>query len=350
VTSGRLRVGIAGAGWVAGARHLPVLRARDDVEVVAIYDTKRERAEAMRQKAVRKDRPPVAAFTDLDDFLASGLDVVHVTTAPFSHHEITMRALDAGAHVFTEKPMAMNSLQATEMAKKALDVDRLLCVSHNFLYSRSMTTAKAKFGGIPVDYVLGLQLSAETRRLPTWYRDLPGGLMFDEAPHMMYSLNNLLGGELALDHARGTFGADGHPRTVEVLVRGRTGNGQVTMVFCAPVSEWHVVASAPSRVVGIDLFRDIAVDLKPDGAHGSFDIARTSMSLVAGHAGGFARAGARWVARRQYWGHDELISEFVEAIRFGRSAPVPIQDALNVVSLTDDLLAALDVTTGGSRA
>jgi predicted dehydrogenase len=338
----RFRVGIAGAGWVAGARHLPVLARRSDVDVVAIYDRDIGRGLALAERGTAKGVTPTA-FTSLDCFLAEGLDVVHVTTSPWSHRDIGVAALESGAHVFTEKPMAMTSEEAHEMAAAALAADRLLCVSHNFLSSRSMQEARHRIGAVPVDYVGGLQLSAETRRLPTWYRTLPGGLMFDEIPHMLYTVGHLLGGELGVDHVRGTFDDDGAVRTAEVLLRGRTGSGQVTMVFCAPVSEWHVTASTSQRLVGIDLFRDIAVDLRPDGLHTSRDIARSSLAAVGGHVGGFVRAGTRWMTGRQYWGHDVLIGDFLDAIASGSCSPVPLSDALDVVEITTEILDALDL-------
>jgi len=333
----KVRVGIAGSGWVATARHLPSYLRHPLVEVVAVYDRRQERAGALAAQAPGE----VLATADLDRFLAEGLDVVSVATSPWSHCEIAVKAAAAGAHVFTEKPMAMDGEEARAMACAASDAGRLLSVSHNFLYSKAVQETRRRLAGAPVDYAAGLQLSAKTRRLPVWYHSLPGGLLFDEAPHLVYTLNDLLGGGLRLDHARGDIDDAGQPRAVELLVAGRTGRGQITAVFDAPVSEWHVMASASTGVVGLDLFRDISVGLAPDGAHGALDIAHSSASVVAGHVIGFAKAGARLVTRRQLWGHDVLIGRFIDAVVHNSAAPVPVEDALAVVDFTDTVLAAL---------
>ena len=160
---------------------------------------------------------------------------------------------------------------------------------------------------------------------------------------MLYTMGHFLGGGLQLDHARGTFNDAGHPRTVELLLRGKTGVGQVAMVFCAPVSEWHVQLTAAHRSIELDLFRDISVELHPDGAHTAKDIARSSASMVGGHVAGFAKAGARLVTRRQYWGHDVLIHQFVDATVGRCAAPVPVEQSLGVVALTDQVLDALSL-------
>lgn len=337
-----LRIGIAGAGWVATERHLPSYLRLPGVEVVAVYDRDRERAGRLGDHIAGA----ALATPDLDLFLAEGLDVVSVATSPWSHAEIAIRSLSAGAHVFTEKPMALDGAEARQMTDAARKADRLLAVSHNFLYSRAMQETRRKLAGATVDYAAGLQLSSESRRLPAWYRDLPGGLMFDEAPHLVYTLNDLLGGALRLDHARADIDDTGQPRTVELLVAGESGRGQITMVFNAPVSEWHVLASSARGVLGLDLFRDIAVQVRPDGAHKARDIARTSVSALGGHALGFARAGARLVRGAQFWGHDELIAAFVEAVRRGSPAPVSLDEALAVVDFTDSVLAALELPVG----
>jgi predicted dehydrogenase len=312
---------------------------------VAIYDRDHARASRLAGWVSSKSRRPVSPDCDLSTFLGRGLDLVHVTSSPWSHHDLTIAALRAGANVFTEKPMAMNLAEAEAMADEAASHNRLLCVSHNFLYADSMRRARLRLGDTPVEYVTGLQLSSASRRLPSWYRDLPGGLMFDEIPHMVYTLSGLLGGKLALDHARATFAPGGHPQTVEILLRGRSSSGQITMVFSSPVSEWHVMACNSGQVIGIDLFRDIMMRLGPDGAHGSLDIARSSLSAIAGHVTGFAQTGARWMRRRQYWGHDALIGAVVDAIKTDRPSPVAVADALNVVAFTDSLITALELRT-----
>jgi hypothetical protein len=158
---------------------------------------------------------------------------------------------------------------------------------------------------------------------------------------MLYSATHLLGGDLEVDHVRADFDGGSCPRTAEVWLRGRTGRGQITMVFCSPVSEWHIMASAKERFVDVDLFRDITLELGPDGAHRSSDIARSSVSAVGGHVAGFLHAGARWVTGRQFWGHDVLIGRFYDAVQGNGPVPVPINDALNVVAVTDDILAHL---------
>lgn len=333
-----IRVGVLGAGWVARARYLPRLAAEKSAELVAVFDRNLERA----AEAASTFRVPLGT-DDQDAFFGRRLDAVAICTPPFSHAELTLEALDQGCHVLTEKPMAMNSPEATAMQAAAQRAGRLLCVSHNFLFSRAVRRAEgARKKAGPVQYVMGLQLSSDRRRLPEWHEQLPGGLLFDELPHLLYLLQYYLG-RLRLTGVRvAARSASGHPSLTEIQVLGERGPGRATVVSGAPISEWHVTVVMQDGVVDLDLFRDIAVRLGTDGAHRAADILRTSVRAVRGHAGGFVASGLRLATKRLFWGHDVLIHHFLEAVTGREGTPVNPEDSLAVVALTDDILAALE--------
>lgn len=329
-----LRVGIIGAGWVATARHIPSYRRHRAAKLVAVFDRTRERAEDVGQR-VRIPR----ACSRLDEFFDQNLDVVSICTPPWTHAELAIQALECGAHVFTEKPMAMNASEATRMVDASVTADRLLCVSHNFLFSKSVQRADALRSKVgPVRYVLGLQLSSPRRRLPEWYRQLPAGLMFDESPHMFYTLQHFLG-PLELQGLRSTGGLRETPETIEVQVTGASSPGMVVMHLTAPLSEWHVTLVQDRGVVDLDLFRDILIRLPSDEEHRPRDVLRTSRKALVAHALGFASSGTRYVTHNLFWGHDVLIRRFVDAVLSGGPAPVSPADSVSVVRLMDSVLA-----------
>jgi len=329
------RVGIIGTGWVAQDRHIPSFRSLPGVEVVGVFDHNPERA---RTVAGRFGIGLVARGRD--ELLAAGLDAVSVATSPWSHAEHTRAALGAGLHVFCEKPMALDLAEAKSMAEAATTAGRILTISHNFDFARSTRVARTYLGQSPeLLFASAVQLSSERRRLPAWYRELPGGLLFDEVPHLLYTLRGWCG-PLRLASATATWRPDGHPGVVEAQFTGET-PARATMVFGAPVSEWHVTLIGRRRSVDLDLFRDIAVRIGPDGAHRAREIARTSATVMFDHGIGVARSGVAMLRGRLHWGHDALIAAFVDASLGRRDNPVPLGDALAVAALTDDLLAAI---------
>jgi predicted dehydrogenase len=329
---------VIGAGWVATARHIPSLRRHPEVDVVALYDRRPERAEA----TARALQVP-AHFSELEAFLDQGFDLVCICTPPWTHAELAISALERGIHVFTEKPMAMTEGDARAMAAAADAADRLLCVSHNFLFTRAAQRVTAALGGQPAVHVMGLQLSSHRRRLPEWYAELPGGLLLDESPHMLYTLQHFLG-PLELDGARSRMDpATGLPVMTEVRVKSGDATGLVSMVFRSPVSEWHVGVVTEDRFADLDLFRDISVVVGSDAEHKPLDILGTSARAMWDHASGFLSSGARYVSRRMFWGHDVIIGRFVDATLGRGPSPVAVEDSIGVVRLTDALLEQLDL-------
>ena len=112
----RTRVGLIGAGSIARGAHLPGFLANSDVQVVAVADPVEGRATELANEASIE-----LAFTDFRELLnREDIDAVSIATPPVAHAETTIAALEAGKHVFCEKPMAMNSVEAIAMEQAAL--------------------------------------------------------------------------------------------------------------------------------------------------------------------------------------------------------------------------------------
>ena len=333
-----LKVGVVGSGWVATDRYLPVLQRLDEVTLVGIADRNHERARTVAQQY------ETASFTEASDLFDRQPDVAFVCTSPFSHAEISVAAMRQGIHVFVEKPMALDDAEAAAMVTAAGDTGTKLGVSHNLLFSRSVSSARrrvasGKLGDIR--HVLALQASSPNRRLPHWYPELPGGLFFDEAPHMIYLLDALLGG-LTLDHAWSKVDAGSATfASLGAEFSGGTGvMAQLTMIFEAPVSEWFVSIVCERGVVVLDLFRDIQFVIPSDGGHKPHQILRSSLAGVFGHGVGTVTTGVRYLAQKQFWGHDVIIEDFLSAVRYDRAPAITGEDGARVVSMLGRILEA----------
>jgi predicted dehydrogenase len=99
-----VRVGVVGGGLVAQAEHLPYLSSlRDRFSIAAIAEPSRTVGDAL---AARYGIAGVHAdYRSLLD--AGGLDAVVVCSPHGTHAEVVLAALDAGLHVFVEKPMCI---------------------------------------------------------------------------------------------------------------------------------------------------------------------------------------------------------------------------------------------------
>ena len=74
---------------------------------------------------------------DIDELIAQS-DAVVVAAPPQMHYELGMKVLTAGKDLWMEKPMAMNSRDAKEMAEMADRAGLIILVGHILCYSRAM--------------------------------------------------------------------------------------------------------------------------------------------------------------------------------------------------------------------
>ncbi len=102
-----------------------------EADVVTVCDV---RLDALH--AVTKRYPAIKTTTRFDDILADPtIEAVALATPVTSHHSLGLAALEAGKHVFVEKPLASSSADALELIRCARAAGLVLMPGHTFLYS-----------------------------------------------------------------------------------------------------------------------------------------------------------------------------------------------------------------------
>jgi len=129
--SGKQRVALLGAGYIADW-HALALGSVDGVELVAVCDRFRAKAEALAQKF-----GVARVYDSLDAMLAgeSGLDAIHILLPPDRHYEAARAVLQAGVNVFLEKPMCDRAEDCEALVQLAAARGLRLGVGHNFLFA-----------------------------------------------------------------------------------------------------------------------------------------------------------------------------------------------------------------------
>jgi predicted dehydrogenase len=87
--------------------------------------------------------PDARATTSFEDLLADdALDAVVIATPVPTHYALTKQALEAGKHVFVEKPPAMRAVEMDELVALAVEHDRVLMPGHLLLYHPGVLKVK----------------------------------------------------------------------------------------------------------------------------------------------------------------------------------------------------------------
>lgn len=123
----KFRILIAGCGAISN-EWLRVMPGREDCDIVALVDMYPALAEAQKEK-YHIDAP---VYADFDTALAETKPeiVVDLVNAP-AHYEIDMKALKAGCHVFSEKPMCMSREEGQQLLKAFSESGKVLNIMQN---------------------------------------------------------------------------------------------------------------------------------------------------------------------------------------------------------------------------
>ncbi|MSP13452.1 MAG: Gfo/Idh/MocA family oxidoreductase [Chloroflexi bacterium] len=184
----RLRLGIFGAGSLAQKAHLPVAKAHPDLDVVALCDNNLSRAEMVAQEF---QVPQV--FSNWEEMVKQvPLDMAIVCTPNIFHAPISIAALEAGAHVLCEKPMAIRSEDAERMAATAKRTGRILTIGHHLRFEPAIQAVKTLIDQGKMGRIYYIQARYLRRSgIPgfgSWFtrRELAGaGALFDIGVHAL---------------------------------------------------------------------------------------------------------------------------------------------------------------------
>lgn len=102
-----LKIGVLGAGHL-GKIHIKCIKDIPEYQLIGFYDPSHENAQAVT------DEHGIKAFNTIAELLAQ-VDVIDIVTPTLSHYECAIQALNAGKHVFIEKPVTNTTKEAEEL-------------------------------------------------------------------------------------------------------------------------------------------------------------------------------------------------------------------------------------------
>jgi predicted dehydrogenase len=197
------RVAIIGCGFIAD-QHAAQLQALQGCEIVAACDIE----ELMAAQLADRFRIP-GVFTDAARMLEKARpDAVHITTPAQSHFPLGRMCLEAGCHVYMEKPFTETAAEAETLLRLAQERQRRITVGHNLQFSpeaiRMRQLVQGGFLGGPPVHMESIQCYSHDE--PTygravlgdarhWVRRLPGSLLHNLISHGISKIGEFLAGD-----------------------------------------------------------------------------------------------------------------------------------------------------------
>jgi predicted dehydrogenase len=194
---------IVGCGKIADA-HATAISSIPNCEIVGVCDSEELMARQLSERFTVGQY-----FQDVHKMLnVTHPDVVHITTPPQSHFKLARICLEAGCHVYVEKPITLNSAEAEQLIELANQKGLKLTVgtdeqfSHVAIAMRKLVQ-EGYLGGPPVHmeayycYDLGDERYARAflNNNTHWLRNLPGQLMHNVISHGIAKIAEFLTGD-----------------------------------------------------------------------------------------------------------------------------------------------------------
>lgn len=178
-----VRVGVIGCGYW-GPNLIRNFNSLGDSEVVVCADLDPDRLAHMQSLY-----PQLETTTEHQSLLKRpDLDAIVIATPPHTHHNLTMEALNAGKHVFVEKPLSISALEGEEMVATAAKLGLKLMVGHTFVYTAAVNKVKE----LIESGELGDIFYISTTRVNLGIFQEKINVVWDLAPHDVSILNYIL--------------------------------------------------------------------------------------------------------------------------------------------------------------
>lgn len=235
-----VRFAAIGLGNATAMFHVPAIRRIEGAELVGGFDLSQE------QRAGWESNTDTPSYASLDElFERARPDVAVVATPPGSHLDVCLQAIEAGCHVFCEKPLADSAHDAGRIVDAAREAGRAVAVNHEFREHPIFRAVKdgissGDYGRLAFCQVWQLLDLAPWDEPASWRAEMANRALFEGGIHLVDLLLWMYGDVPTAVYAKSSAGfheqRDADP--VQVLTLEFAGGrlGQLTMNRLCPAS------------------------------------------------------------------------------------------------------------------
>jgi len=349
-----LKVAIVGCGKIADGHIEEIQKIPALASVVAVCDLELLMAE---QVAVRYGVP--AHYDSFERMLERERpDVVHITTPPQSHLSLAMTAMDAGAHVYVEKPLTMNYEDSKRLVEYAEKAKKQLTIGYSYLFDppalamRELIAKGALGEAVHVESFYGYNLSgpfgaAILGDARHWVHRLPGKLLHNNIDHLLYKVTEFMGDEQPKIIAQGSvrrkerFGDDRDAMVDELRLMILGERISVYGLFSSHIKPAGHLARVygTKNTINVDyVARTVTLE-----AQTTLPSALGRLAPAFSQGAAYLREGGKNLARfvksdfHYFSGLNRLMTMYYESIRDGGPPPIATRDILRIAWMMDEI-------------
>lgn len=245
------QLGIIGYGGMANWHREELEKKVPELKIKGVYDIRPE----AREKAVQDN---LIAYESADALLTDGeIDLVLVATPNNFHKDYVIRALRAGKHVISEKPVTMNVAELEQIMEVERQTGRLFTVHQNRRWDRDYVIIRKilESGDIGSPYFIESRVLGSRGAMHGWrgHKLNGGGMLLDWGVHLIDQALNLIDSPVVGVDAnlRGVF-SDEVDDSIKVMLRFENDVSyllEMSTNCFIPQPRWHVSCTDGTAVV-----------------------------------------------------------------------------------------------------
>jgi UDP-N-acetylglucosamine 3-dehydrogenase len=341
----KLKVGIVGCGGVTQQEHIPSYLKLNNVVLGAVCDQNKGLAQ---QIAAKYHIPGV--YAELSEMLAKEkLDIVDICVPPQIHAPLALEALQAGCNVLMEKPMALKVSDCDRMIEAAEREGVKIGIVHNKLFESPFPEARKLVAeGVIGDFTGMRFLHCNPRestimRKDYWVHTLPGGLIGETVPHLVYLSMAFLNGiknadiyaQSFLEHAWAPFDE------FRIELEGIKAMSSIYLSYSGNHRDLYVDILGTEGMIRLELASKLMVHYGRKESVRPIPFARYLSSISCQIIGGVAVNAFQLATGRLKLGHEVLIGKFIDSIINNHQPPVTGEEGREVVRVMEMIVEKL---------
>ncbi len=354
----KLSVGLVGCGLISQARHIPsFMKLRENVSVEAVCDLN---AGLAREVATRFGI--ARSYSNITEMLAKeNLDIVDVCTPPQSHRTVAIEAMESGSNVLLEKPMALTVEDCRDMIRVSQVRGVKLSIMHNERYYPAYIHARRLVQVGRVGKVTGMRILSHTgsdefmNRKAHWVHKLPGGVIGETGPHVVYLSLPIIGD---VDRVQVSAGKTLAYPWVEydnyfIQLDGRAVGSSIVVSHATKYTAMEVDIFGTEGMIRVDL-QSMLLSVYGRKRLSPLSLALSSLGASRRTATGVLRNALASVVGKSFLGHFYLAKEFVRSVENDAPPPVTPEEGMETTRVMGQISAKCDqlriVNVGGDES
>jgi predicted dehydrogenase len=353
-----LRVAIVGCGKIAD-QHVEQMVHIPGCQIVALCDSE----ELMVRQLQERINVPLS-FLRVEDLLEQAKpDVVHITTSPQSHYSIGKLCLEAGCHVYIEKPFTIDYTETVDLVNLAKRNNRKLTAGHDGQFKPAAqemrkVVAAGFLGGPPVhlescyfydlsDVTFAKGLLANSEH---WVRKLPGGLLQNTISHGIAKIAEFLTGDdlevVVLGYTSALLASIGETEIIDelrVIIRDATTSAYFTFSSQVHPALRLFRIYGPKNCLIVDELQQTLIKVRGKPYKSYLEQFVPPWNHAKQYIGNASRNIYRFLKAdfHMSYGMRSLIRAFYQSITDDGPVPIPYTEILQTARIMDEIFSQL---------